>query len=236
MLIPNHPDEERLAALAGGDPDATGDRTLQGHVTECLHCGAILADLTTLRAAMAELPDLAPHRPLELRLPESKPGVRERLAVFSRRAFAPAMGVATALLLVGVVGTGTDLAGGIAMGPAAAPEADQAPAGEAPADEAPAVAPLDAGEDSDRYVDDGAGVDEDRMRSPVGDAEDQEYRATPEVGTAAADGDGEEPGRFSYGAATEAAVQAWPWTGLLAAGIVLMVLSLTLRAVVRPRR
>ena len=66
MLIPNHPDDERLSALASGDPEAVADSVLSEHVASCLRCTDTVAELGALRASLAELPDLRPHRPLQL--------------------------------------------------------------------------------------------------------------------------------------------------------------------------
>ena len=66
MLIPNHPDDERLSALASGDTDATADASLTGHVSSCIRCTDLVNELGALRASLADLPDLVPHRPLRL--------------------------------------------------------------------------------------------------------------------------------------------------------------------------
>ena len=66
MLIPNHPHDERLSALASGDPEAVADSALSEHVASCVRCTDTVAELGALRAALAEMPDLQPHRPLQL--------------------------------------------------------------------------------------------------------------------------------------------------------------------------
>lgn len=103
----NHPDDERLAALAGADPDVTGDRALREHVASCDRCTSLVADLTTLRSALAELPDLVPSRPLRFLPPalDPAPSFVERLAGWVRRGFAPALVAGAGLVLVGAVGT-----------------------------------------------------------------------------------------------------------------------------------
>jgi hypothetical protein len=200
-----HPDDERLAALAGGEPDALGDDRLRGHVAGCSPCREVLDDLTKLRAALAALPDLAPQRPLELRLPEPRRLLAERLAAFSQRAFVPVMGLASALLLVGVIGTGVDVVGSMASRPAAEP--------------APAGAPEeDAGDfttsDEDGSVPGAAGEPEDAPLQVTEDAE--------RVARVAAEG-------------TQAVAQSWPWNALLVIGVALMILALVVRFAVRPR-
>jgi hypothetical protein len=106
MLIPNHPDSERLSALASGDPDATGDASLTDHVAGCRRCTDLVTELGALRASLAELPDLRPHRPLRL-LPEvaPEPARVDRLGGWAKRFFAPVLTAGAALALVGAVGT-----------------------------------------------------------------------------------------------------------------------------------
>ena len=73
MLIPNHPDDERLSALASGDPEAAADAVLTEHLATCIRCTDTVAELGALRASLAELPDLQPHRPLRLLPPVDEP-------------------------------------------------------------------------------------------------------------------------------------------------------------------
>lgn len=140
MTMPNHPDDERLAALAGADPEATGDPELRAHVAACPQCRELTADLRQLRAALAELPDIAPAHLPRFELPReaaavpapaarataggaSRGGFMENL----RRALVPAMVAGAALALVGAVGTSGYLdslaQGGAAGLPVAVPEA-----------------------------------------------------------------------------------------------------------------
>ncbi len=65
MLIPNHPDDEWLSAFAADDPEAV-DPAQASHVASCERCTAVVTELASLRMALAELPDLAPSRPLQL--------------------------------------------------------------------------------------------------------------------------------------------------------------------------
>jgi hypothetical protein len=104
MITRAHPDPERLAALAGADPDALSDRELSAHVAECAVCDGQLRELRVLRAALAELPDLVPSRPLRLLppVPESTQSAGWRIGL--RRAFAPLAVAGMVLLLVGGVG------------------------------------------------------------------------------------------------------------------------------------
>jgi hypothetical protein len=105
MLIPNHPDDERLSALASRDDDATTDAALTSHVSTCVRCTETLTELGALRASLAELPDLAPSRPLRLLPPAAvAPAAGSQLG-WIRRLFAPAMTAGAALAMVGVIGT-----------------------------------------------------------------------------------------------------------------------------------
>jgi hypothetical protein len=112
-----HPDDERLAALASGDPDAGGDGSLRAHVAECARCASLVSDLATLRSALAELPDLAPPRPLQLVPPVPAPAPRPR--PWFRRLVAPAFALGSVMVLVGAVGLagGGLSSGGLAASP-----------------------------------------------------------------------------------------------------------------------
>ncbi len=106
MLTPEHPHDERLSALASGDPEATGDTSLTEHLSSCARCTDSVAELWALRASLAELPDLRPHRPLRL-LPDvaDAPSRADRIGGWARRLFAPALAAGAALAMVGLVGT-----------------------------------------------------------------------------------------------------------------------------------
>jgi hypothetical protein len=107
MTMPNalHPDDERLAAYAGGDADALGDRALVDHLAVCDRCRPIVDELSLLRGALAALPDIAPSRPLRLIPPVPAPAARGagRLE-WLRRLAAPAMAAGAGLVLIGAVG------------------------------------------------------------------------------------------------------------------------------------
>jgi len=121
MLNQGHPDDERLSALAAGDTEATSDATLNAHVTSCDRCADAVRELGVLRAALADLPDIAPHRPLRLLPPveAETPSAADRLGLWARRLFAPALTAGAALAMVGVVGTAFPTLGGLASGGAA---------------------------------------------------------------------------------------------------------------------
>ncbi len=117
MLIPNHPDDERLSALAAHDEDAAADAALASHVSTCIRCTDLVTELGALRASLAELPDLAPHRPLQL-LPPVADAPATGAAGWVRRLFAPALTAGAAIAMVGLVGTAGPLLGGMASGQA----------------------------------------------------------------------------------------------------------------------
>lgn len=109
-----HPDDERLAALAGDDPDVAADTELRSHVSACTQCRDLVDELATLRSALAELPDLVPSRRLQLLPPVAEP--RAARGGWMRRLAAPVMAGGFGLVLVGAIGTSGALnpqAGGI---------------------------------------------------------------------------------------------------------------------------
>jgi hypothetical protein len=122
MQNPSHPDDERLAAYAGGDRDAVADPSLSAHVGACDRCGPMVDELAGLRLALAELPDLAPSRPLRLIPPvPTAPGPRPTPLGWLRRLAGPAMAAGAGLVLIGAIGLGqsgavTDLFGKAASG------------------------------------------------------------------------------------------------------------------------
>jgi hypothetical protein len=136
MLIPNHPDDERLSALASGDPEATADAELSDHMASCVRCTDTVAELGALRASLAELPDLRPHRPLQLLppVPDAAPARADRVGGWARRFFAPMLTAGAALALVGVVGTTIPILGSgssgaqLDSGPAAMEQGREVPA------------------------------------------------------------------------------------------------------------
>ncbi|HEX9738066.1 MAG TPA: hypothetical protein VGA91_02445 [Candidatus Limnocylindria bacterium] len=104
MTTRAHPDPERLAALAGADPDVLSDRELIDHLADCATCDGQVRDLRVLRTALAELPDLVPSRPLRLLPPVPEPQAAAGWRIAFRRAFAPLAVAGMVLLLVGGVG------------------------------------------------------------------------------------------------------------------------------------
>lgn len=109
MQPPSHVAAERLAALAGDDPDLLGDVAARLHIAACERCAVVVHELRLMRTALSELPDLTPPRPLRL-LPAAAVPVRGGIGGALRRAFAPALVAGAALVLVGAIGV-TDLPG-----------------------------------------------------------------------------------------------------------------------------
>jgi hypothetical protein len=158
MTTRAHPDPERLAALAGADPDALSDRELIAHLADCAACDGQVRDLRVLRTALAELPDLVPSRPLRLLPPVAEPRPAAGWRIAFRRAFAPLAVAGMVLLLVGGVGaTG-------ALGPADADALLQRLQFAAPA--APAAMEAASGQPEDTAAD--AGMAPDELASPEG--------------------------------------------------------------------
>jgi hypothetical protein len=121
MQHESHPHDERLAGLAGADPEATGDRALREHVATCERCSSVVDEIGLLRSALAELPDLRPSRPLQILPPVAAPAAtRGGVLGVLRRLSAPALAAGAALILVGAVGS-TGLLQGFAGSAASAP-------------------------------------------------------------------------------------------------------------------
>jgi hypothetical protein len=104
MQHPIHPDDERLAALAGDDPEVAADAALRAHVDSCDRCGPMVLDLASLRTALGELPDLVPSRPLQLLPPVAEPKAAAG-GGWLRRLAGPAMAAGLVLVVVGAIGT-----------------------------------------------------------------------------------------------------------------------------------
>jgi hypothetical protein len=109
MMHAAHPAPERLAALAGGDADALADRELTSHVKGCVTCDRQVLELNSIQAALADLPDLTPSRPLQLIPPVSEPVRPSGWRLAFRRAFAPIAVAGLALVLVGGLGVAGQL-------------------------------------------------------------------------------------------------------------------------------
>jgi hypothetical protein len=116
MMNLHHPDDERLSALASRDDDAIADAALSSHVASCARCTELLDEIGALRASLADLPDLRPHRPLQLLPPVTDEHATDGAAGWIRRVFGPVLAAGAALAMVGVVGTAAPALQGMASG------------------------------------------------------------------------------------------------------------------------
>jgi hypothetical protein len=226
MLNPNHPDDERLSALASHDTDATDDATLTAHVTSCDRCTELVNELGLLRAALGDLPDLAPSRPLQLLPPVgvSEPA-GDRLGGWVRRFFAPVVASGAALALVGVIGTAAPTLQGFAPSAGSAPGALE----EIAAPGASAAEPA-GGAGGDIFAE----SSDDAQRDQEAQASDGSsiLRATDELAAAEpspASVADEELGR------TALEPERSPWPMVLFAGIAVMIGALLARWILAPR-
>jgi anti-sigma factor RsiW len=126
-----HPDDERLAALVDTRPLDEADASVRAHVATCAQCASVVDELSALRAALAELPDVVPPRPMRL-LPPVEQRRRGWLAIAARRLFAPALVGGLALGVVGGAGSLATLGSMMGASAGAAPQREVA---------APAAAP-----------------------------------------------------------------------------------------------
>jgi len=240
MLIPNHPDDERLSALASREPDATADATLIAHVESCGRCTELIAELGVLRAALADLPEVTPSRPLRLLPPVEDPPVpaAERLGGWARRFFAPVLASGAALALVGTIGTAAPSFSGMAAGGAESgpslyqePSATAVAAATAVASDAvvgaaaPEAAASGAAASAAQFADasERVATSADQSGGDAAAEEDPE-----EVATLGLDDDGSAP-------TARLAAEQSPWPVVLVSGVALMIAALLLRWMVSPR-
>lgn len=234
MLIPNHPDDERLCALASRDTDAVADAGLTTHVSSCIRCTELVDELGALRLALADLPDLAPSRPLQLVPPVEADHADDRLGGWARRFFAPVLVSGAALVLVGVIGTAAPGFGGMASSGQAAPqEAAVASSAErdSAASEPAATRALVSASDSAAEPEAFAGGE--AASSEVPPASDEVQTLQSDGGLAAVDTgtDREETAT----AQTDLAADRSPWPMVLFAGVALIVAALLMRWIFAPR-
>jgi hypothetical protein len=240
MLIPNHPHDERLAALASREPDALSDATLGAHVSSCARCTEVVDELAVLGSALAELPDIQPSRPLRL-LPavdEAPAPMSDRLGGWARRFFAPVLASGAALTLVGAIGTaGPSLSG---------QQAGQPATGDVAQSEAAAVVPSasePAGEEPAAEAAGGAAATEE-ARTLASEGIDGDVAAGDDAGAsqaAAAGGDSrasnapDEGTTFDLTSGDEVPAERSPWPMVLFAGVALMIAALLMRWILAPR-
>jgi anti-sigma factor RsiW len=228
MLNSNHPDDERLSALASRDTDATADTSLTAHLSTCDRCTDLVNELGALRASLADLPDLEPSRPLRL-LPaaDEAPAGADRIGGWARRFFAPVLTAGAALAMVGLVGTAAPALDGMASGGAQSGAAPSTMAMEAPEAEASA-----ASEDTSERT---AAGEPDALvgasdSAAASDGADGETMNT--FGGGADAGELEDEDR---GALTQLPIERSPWPMVLFTGVALMVAAALLRWILVPR-
>jgi hypothetical protein len=224
MLIPNHPHDERLSALASGDPEVLADSALSEHVASCHRCADTVAEFGALRASLAELPDLRPLRPLQLVPPVTEPSAIpvDGVGAWARRLFAPVLTAGAALAMVGLVGTSVPLLG---------QGASQAPPGGAEMADQAEESDMAATRADDNYTfntgggaDDGSG-DREAAEEPAAEPLESEADGRTLDATAA---DGEQ-------VTATTAVQRSIWPMVLFTGVALMVAAALLRWILAPR-
>lgn len=212
MLNTTHPDDERLSALADGDTDATADAPLTAHVRDCDRCSPVVRELGILRAALAELPDVAPHRPLRLvpAVEADAPGAADRLGLWARRLFAPALTLGAVVAMVGVVGTALPAFSGMA-------QSGGADAGDAAVEMAAETLAAPAGGEGDTFLgpaSSGAGGGGEGPESEVGTAQTEDDERTARASDDLSDYSG---GRDAL------AAERSPWPMVLFAGLAVMI-------------
>jgi hypothetical protein len=228
-----HPDDERLSALAGGDPEAAGDSALRAHVTGCQRCTSLVRDLGELRVALAQLPDLPPSRPLQLIPPVPEPEARGAGGGWLRRLAAPAVATGLALAVVGGIGFGAVSLSGMGAATGAPAFQEDAAGGDAPdAPEAAASAAASAAPDLTRNPLSGAGS----YRAQASRlAQDSPIADRSPIAAPADEGDEGEEATDRIGVTGVDFNQPGPWLVMLAAGVALLLLGLVLRVAISPR-
>ena len=239
MQHESHPHDERLAALAGADPQATNDRALRDHVAACDRCRAVVDDIALLRSALAELPDLQPSRPLQLLPPVAAPAApRGGVLGVLRRLSAPALAAGAGLILVGAVGS-TGIINSLGGMAASAPlfqnvgenlsgGSDAAASAVSAAASAAAAEPSQSRTSAEGSLDSGG--------SPVPAAESPGFAFGPAGGapSGSAAPTREDDHEIVLGARSDPLDERLPWLVLLGIGVVLAAGSLLLRFTVQP--
>ena len=213
-----HPDDERLAAYAGADPDALADASLAAHLSTCDRCRPLVDELSLLRGFLAELPDLAPSRPLRLIPPVPAPAETSGRGSWLRRLTAPAMAGGAGLVLVGAIGVGAVGAVGNLFGQAAsgifANVGDNLQGVPAAGADSPSFTPDDTN----------GGAEYERSTPP------RTITSSPLSSPKASTDDGGKAENLNYDSSPEQ-----PWLTLLIAGAVIFVTATALRFSISPR-
>ena len=229
-----HPDDERLSALAGGDPEAAGDAALRAHLEGCERCTSLVRELGELRVSLAQLPDLPPSRPLQLVPPVPEPAASGAGGGWLRRLAAPAMAAGIAMAVIGGVGFGATALSGLGAASGAAPANEDAQ--QPPVPETPAL--LDGGEVTSGDSTSRGGFHA-ASASPRASLDLAEGGATPRARASAAEAP-EEDGRDEGASEDFAAIavdfnRPGPWLVVLGGGVLLLLAGMALRHSVQPR-
>lgn len=217
MLIPNHPDDERLSALASRDDDATTDTALTSHVSSCARCKELVNEIRVLRASLSELPDLKPTRPLRLLPPAAEPEAAGGPVAWVRRLFAPVLTAGATLALVGVVGTAAPALSGGAQGAAGTAEQEGDMALEAAASQGAGA---------------GAAAAEESAAAEGATVNDGTGRVSSAAPAAAASAD---EGVRTFSGEPALPAERSPWPMVLFTGVAIMIGAALLRWIVVPR-
>lgn len=220
MLNTNHPDDERLSALAAHDPDET-DSALAAHVASCDRCDSVVSELGALRMALSELPDLTPSRPLRLIPAVERDRADDRAGGWARRFFAPLLAGGAAIALVGAVGTASPALDGATGG------ADSAASVAATRENyAAALGASAAGTPAVEVAPDELGGRASASDDALAESDGAEPRAAD--GSAA---DGDSTSQLQASAPGERS----PWPMVLFTGVAVMIAALLMRWVLVPR-
>ena len=218
-----HPEDERLAAYADADRDAVEDGSLRDHLAGCARCSDLVADLTSLRSMLAELPDISPSRPLRLLPPAPDVAPSRGGLPWLRRLVAPTIAAGIGLMLVGGVGT----AGLLGQSGAALLSGEAA--GGSPGASSAGQHPAAYGSNSDSTGRDQASAAFGGATSPVPATSSQVPKASPVPATSSG-------GNKSAGHQTPASMPPpATWPVLLVAGLALILVGLVLRFSLQPR-
>jgi anti-sigma factor RsiW len=228
MTMPNapHPDDERLAAYADADRDVLDDRSLHEHLAGCARCFDLVADLTSLRSALAELPDIAPSRPLRLLPPAPVVTPSRGELPWLRRLVAPTIAVGIGLMVVGGVGVGTaglfrQSGASLLSGEAAGGSPRASSAGQQPAAESSSTDSMDRGNPSAAF-----GGRTSQVPAPTSVAPSASHVPV----TVGQGGD-----KSTNPEATPTPTAATKWLVVLVAGVALILVGLVLRFSLQPR-
>lgn len=209
LNLDNHPDAEALSAFAAGDT-GPADASIVDHIGVCATCSTLVSELTALRAVLAELPDLAPPRPLRL-IGEVAPPARA-FTGWARRLFGPILAGGAALAMAGMIGTAAPALGDLA--------------GQAAGDHRP-VGASDQFAAASQRAEMGPGA---AVTNSSGEDRESESSNPPGGGVT-----GEQPSAQTDQERSAAVAERSPWPMVLFTGVALMIGAAMLRWILAPR-